>query len=84
MTSGAMIEHFGHFSGTGKEKMAEDLDAMGSASKAGKIVCFKGWPGFSWLDEEIMKKPRAELAALARERLAFSLACFLVAVGSNC
>ena len=83
-SSGAMIEHFGHFSGTGKEKMAEDLDAMRDAAKAGKIVCLKAWPGFSWLDEDTMKKPHDELVRLARERLTFPLACFLVAAEPHC
>lgn len=44
LASGAMIEHFGHFSGVGKEKMAEDLDAMRAAARASKIVCLKAWP----------------------------------------
>ncbi|MGB2823420.1 MAG: putative glycoside hydrolase [Phycisphaerae bacterium] len=84
LASGAMIEHFGHFSGVGKEKMAEDLDAMSAAARAGKIVCLKAWPGFSWQDAELMRKPHTELVRLARERLVFPLACFLVAAESNC
>lgn len=71
LTSGAMIEHFGHFSGVGKEKMAEDLEAMRAAALAGKIVCLKAWPGFAWLDADMMKKPHDELVRLARERLTF-------------
>ena len=82
-TSGAMIEHFGHFSGGGKEKMAEDIDAMRAAARVGKIVCLKAWPGFSWMDAELMKKPHNKLALLARERLTFPLACFLVAAESH-
>lgn len=84
MTSGAMLEHFGHFSGTGKEKMAKDLEAMRSAANAGKVVCFKAWPGFSWLDADMIKKPHKELHELARERITFPLACFLVAAEKNC
>ena len=84
LTSGAMIEHFGHFSGAGREKMAEDLDAMRAAARAGKIVCLKAWPGFSWLDADMMQQPHAELLRQARERLIFPLACFLVAAESNC
>jgi hypothetical protein len=84
LTSGAMIEHFGHFSGVGKEKMAEDLDAMRAAARTGKIVCLKAWPGFSWMDDDMMKKPHDELVRLARERLTFPLACFLVAAEPNC
>ena len=84
LTSGAMIEHFGHFSGVGKEKMAEDIEAMRAAARAGKIVCLKGWPGFSWLDADMMKKPHDELVRLARECLTFPLACFLVAAEPQC
>ena len=84
LSNGAMIEHFGHFSGMGKEKMAEDLHVMSSAARAGKIVCLKAWPGFSWLDEDMMTKSHDELARLARERLTFSLACFLVAAEPHC
>jgi len=84
LSSGAMIEHFGHFSGVGKEKMAEDLDAMRAAALGGKIVCLKAWPGFSWLDADMMKKPHNELVRRARERLTFPLACFLVAAEANC
>ena len=84
LADGAMIEHFGHFSGVGKERMAEDLEAMTAAAKTGKIVCLKAWPGFAWLDKEMMRKPHAELARLARERLTFPLACFLVAAEPRC
>jgi hypothetical protein len=84
LTNGAMTEHFGYFSGTGKEKMVEDLDAMRAAARAGKIVCLKAWPGFSWMDTDMMSKPHDELARLARERLAFPLACFLAAAEPRC
>lgn len=83
-TSGTIIEHFGHLSGVGKEKMAEDLDAMRAAARSGKIVVLKAWPGFSWMDADMMQKPHAELAQLARERLTFPLACFLVMAEANC
>ena len=85
LAGGAMIEHFGCFSdGVGKEKMAEDLDAMRAAAHLGKIVCLKAWPGFTWLDADMMQKPHDELVRLARERLMFPLACFLVAAEPNC
>ncbi len=64
--------------------VAEDLDAMQKAAHAGKIVCLKAWPGFSWQDAEMMKKPHDELHRLASERLVFPLACFLVAAESHC
>ena len=83
-TSGAMIEHFGQLSGTGKEKMATDMESMQRAARTGKLVCLKAWPGFTWMDTELLKKPHTELAKLARERLTFPLACFLVAAEANC
>jgi hypothetical protein len=82
-TSGAMIEHFNHFDCTGKEKVAQDIEAMRAAAQSGKIIMLKAWPGFSWLDEEQMKRPRDELVRLARERITFPLACFLVAAETN-
>lgn len=78
-TSGAMIEHFDHFNSTAKEAMAADIEQAIAAGKAGKIVVLKAWPGFSVLDKAMMEKPHDELARLARERLTFPLACFLVA-----
>jgi hypothetical protein len=41
-------------------------------------VIIKGWPGFNWLDKEMMKRPYDELLKLAREKITFPLACFLV------
>ena len=57
---------------------------MRTAAKAGKIVCIKAWPGFSFQDTELMKKPHAEIVKLAQERITFPLACFLVAAEPNC
>jgi hypothetical protein len=64
--------------------MAEGIEAMSKAAKQGKIVIFKGWPGFHQKDKELMKRPHAELAKLARERLTFPLASFLIAAGPQC
>lgn len=56
VTSGAMVEHFGHFSARSpdgrlnKERMADDLALISRAGREGKIVIVKGWPGFSWMD----------------------------------
>jgi dienelactone hydrolase len=72
---GLMIEHFGAF----KTDAPADLDSIALAAAKGKFVVVKGWPGFNWLDAEMMRRPPAELLALARERVAFPLACFLVA-----
>lgn len=83
LADGAMIEHFNHFSSTGKVNMAADIEAMRKAGQAGKLVVLKAWPGFSWLDEAQMKRPHAERVKLARERITFPLACFLVAAEQN-
>lgn len=64
--------------------MAEGIEAMSKAAKQGKIVIFKAWPGFHQKDKELMKRPHEELAKLARERLTFPLASFLIAAGPNC
>ncbi|HUS92911.1 MAG TPA: putative glycoside hydrolase [Phycisphaerae bacterium] len=85
VTDGAMIEHFGHFSnGSTKEQIAEGIDVTQATGREGKIVLMKAWPGFSYREPEMMKKPHDELARLAKERITFPLACFLVAAQPNC
>ncbi len=76
---GLMIEHFDAFNTTAPADLKADLDSLAIAAAKGKFVVLKGWPGFNWLDADMMKRPQAELLALARERLAFPLACFLAA-----
>jgi len=82
---GAMIESFCHPKyGHGKEELAAYFEAAHAAAKDGKIVILKGWPGFSFRQKDMMQKPHAELARLAKERITFSLACFLIAAERNC
>jgi hypothetical protein len=76
---GVMIEHFGGFKTDTPTDIKADLDSVALAAAKGKFVVIKGWPGFNWLDKEMMQRPYAELLKLARERLTFPLACFLVA-----
>lgn len=76
---GVMIEHFGDFNTGSPEDIKADLDSIALAAAKGKFVVLKGWPGFNWMDKEMMKRPHAELLKLARERITFPLACFLVA-----
>ena len=76
---GVMIEHFGAFKTASPTDIKTDLDSIALAAAKGKFVVIKGWPGFNWLDKEMMQRPYAELLKLARERLTFPLACFLVA-----
>lgn len=76
--TGVMIEHFGCFSSGSKEDMKADLESMAIAEAKNKSVVLKGWPGFNWMDTEMMKRPYAELLKKARENVVFPLACFLV------
>ena len=76
---GVMIEHFDAFGKDGPADIKADLETLALAAARGKFAVLKGWPGFNWLDREMMARPRAELLALARERVTFPLACFLVA-----
>ncbi len=76
---GLMIEHFGAFKTTAQADLKADLDSIALAAAKGKFVVLKGWPGFNWTETAMMQRPRAELLQLARERITFPLACFLVA-----
>jgi hypothetical protein len=76
--TGVMIEHFGHFSSGSKEDMKADLESLAIAQAKNKSVVLKGWPGFNWIDKEMMKRPYDELLKKARENVVFPLACFLV------
>ena len=76
---GVMIEHFGAFKTDAPADIKADLDSIALAAAKGKFVVVKGWPGFTWLDQDMMKQPYAELLELARERITFPLACFLIA-----
>lgn len=76
---GVMIEHFGAFKTDAPADLKADLDSLALAAAKGKFVVIKGWPGFNWIDTAMMKRPHAELLQLARERITFPLACFLVA-----
>jgi hypothetical protein len=81
---GAMIESFDHPKyGDSKEVLAAYFKATRAAARDGKIVLLKGWPGFTFRQPDMMKKPHTELAGLARERITFPLACFLIAAEPN-
>lgn len=78
---GATVEHFGAFQSRKKESVARDIEAIIRAGNAGKIVVVKGWPDpqFNWLNRTKMRLPPQQLAEEARDKIAFPLACFLVA-----
>jgi hypothetical protein len=75
---GVMVEHFASFNSDQPADIRADLDTVSLAAAKGKFVVIKGWPGFNWIDTEMMKRPHEELLKLARERITFPLACFLV------
>ncbi len=80
ITDAAKIEHFDQFQSRDKENVALDIEMMIEAGKRGKIVCMKGWPGFNWLERDLIRNtPYEELLARARKNITFPLACFLVA-----
>ena len=74
-----MIEHFGHFHSASPQSMLSDLELMDEAAKAGKIVVFKAWPGFTWLDKEQMALPLEDKQQIAKQHIEFPLAAFLIA-----
>ena len=82
-TDAVMIEHFGHFQSGSKECMLRDIQEMEQAGKNGKIVVFKGWPGFAWIDREAMHKPLKTMRKQAQENITFPLAAFLVGAQEN-
>ena len=83
-TDAVMIEHFGHFNSASKECMLKDIQEMSKSAKRGKIVVFKGWPGFAWTDPVAMRKPLKTKKKLAAENITFPLAAFLIGAQENC
>jgi hypothetical protein len=77
-SDGAIIEHFNVLASQEPEQIAQDIERMTRAGKAGKVVILKAFPGFLWIDEEAMKMPEAEKLRLAQERITFPLAAFLI------
>ena len=82
---GVTVEHFGAFQSQTKESIVGDIEAVVQAGKGGKIVVIKGWPDpqFNWTNKTKMKLPANKLAKEAREKITFSLACFLIAAQEN-
>ena len=76
---GVIDRALGAFKTASPEDMKADLDSVELAAAKGKFVVIKGWPGFNWLDRDMMERPDAELLELARQRITFPLACFLIA-----
>jgi len=88
VTDGAMIDDYNRATDIrpqSPEYLANTIEVMRKAAKAGKIIIFKAWPGFTWWsDKELMAKPHEEQYRLARERILFPLASFLVGAEKYC
>jgi hypothetical protein len=88
VTDGAMVDDFDRGANVRQqspEYLANTIEVMGKAAKDGKIVIFKGWPGFTWWsDKKLMAKPHEEQYRVAREQITFPLACFLAGAESHC
>jgi hypothetical protein len=87
-TDGAMVDDFDRGANVRQQSpkyLASTIEVMSKAAKEGKIVIFKGWPGFTWWsDKELMKKPHEEQYRVAKENITFPLACFLVGAERHC
>ncbi|KJD35985.1 hypothetical protein PW52_05005 [Tamlana sedimentorum] len=82
-TDAVMIEHFGIINSSSKESMLFDIQEMEKAGKTGKIVIFKGWPGYAWIDKDFMAKPLKEKQRISKENITFPLASFLAGAQEN-
>lgn len=64
VADGAMVDDFDRAANVrqqSQEYMASTIEIMGKAARDGKVVVFKGWPGFTWWsDKKLMKKPHDE------------------------
>ncbi|TKG96120.1 hypothetical protein EYV94_07495 [Puteibacter caeruleilacunae] len=78
-----MLEHFGHSQSASKECMLRDIQELERAGKMGKIVIFKGWPCYPSSYKEFMDFEEKEKRKLAKERITFPLAAFLVGAQEN-
>jgi hypothetical protein len=81
-TSGAFMEHFDFNESATPERLAADIELLADVAAPGdRLTVLKGWPGFSWLDAEVMAKSAESLETRSREALTFPLAAFLIGMG---
>ncbi|VGO12234.1 hypothetical protein PDESU_00785 [Pontiella desulfatans] len=82
---GAQIEHFDGLSSKSKEDILLYWQMADEAAKAGKIVLYKGWPDhdINWLNAEFMKKSADEKETIARRKLEYPLALYLIGAREN-
>jgi len=81
---GVMIEHFDAYHSKAPEDLKADLDSMALAAAKGKFVVLKGWPALTAAESQVKGRSRAEQLRLARERITFPLACFLIGAQPGC
>ncbi len=81
---GVMIEHFDAYSSKAPEDLKADLDSMALAASKGKFVVLKGWPALTAAESQVRDRSHADNLRLARERITFPLACFLIGAQPGC
>jgi len=88
VTDGAMVDDFDRASNIRRQSnqyIANTIDIMGKAARAGKVVIFKAWPGFTWWsDKEMLKRSHDEIHQVAKDNITFPLACFLTGAEKHC
>jgi hypothetical protein len=81
---GVMIEHFDAYGTKAPEDLKADLDSMALAASKGRFVVLKGWPALTETETRVKDRTHAEQLRLARERITFPLACFLIGAQPGC
>jgi hypothetical protein len=74
---GQMFEPFDVLSYTTPDAMRSAMLGLAQIARAGKIVHFKAWPGFTFLNPSVKNAPYSLLAGAAKAAIEFPLACFL-------
>lgn len=82
---GTMIEHFDGISSKTKEDVLLYWQMAAQAAKAGKIVIYKGWPDqdINWMNQEFMALSQDERESIARNKITYPLACYLIGAQEN-
>jgi hypothetical protein len=77
---GVMFEHFDQFVSASKECVLQDWKNMKWVADQGKITIVKAWPDhdFNFKNEKLMQNSPKLLAKMAREKITYTLACFLI------
>lgn len=81
---GVMIEHFDAYHSRAPQDLKADLDSMTLAASKGKFVVLKGWPALTDAERAVKDRSHADNLRLARERITFPLACYLIGAQPGC